>query len=313
MDLISVLMPTYNVEKYIRQAVESVLEQTWKNFEFIIVDDCSKDGTYKILSEYAEKDKRIKLYRNNVNSKICKTLNRALSYAQGNYIVRMDGDDISLPNRFERLYQYLQLHPEIDLVGSNTISIDENGEEIGRKDFLLCNDAIKKGNQYMASIAHIWMAKRNMYEKLEGYRDIPYAEDYDFLLRGEIQEFQYANLNEYLYKVRLRGGNTVSSNGLIQRKTADYVKKLHKLELRTKKDCFDEKKYRCAIFCTENEKRIYYNAAMLLSQAITHKNNKIFMIEYTVKAAIRSKYVFCYLKDAVMIRIIKKMEMHNLL
>ena len=99
MELISVLMPTYNVEKFIRQAVESILNQTWDNFEFIIVDDCSQDRTYEILSEYANKDSRIKLYRNDTNSKICKTLNRALAHASGKYIVPVSYTHLTLPTR----------------------------------------------------------------------------------------------------------------------------------------------------------------------------------------------------------------------
>lgn len=312
MDLISVLMPTYNVEKYIRQAVESVLEQTWKDFEFIIVDDCSQDKTYKILTEYAQKDERIKLYRNNVNSKICKTLNRALAYSKGNYIVRMDGDDISAPNRFERLYQYLQQHSDVDLVGSNTISIDENGIEFGRKSYLYQNRAIQIGNQYMPAIAHIWMARRNVYDELCGYRDIPYAEDFDFLLRGEIKGFHYANINEYLYSVRHRNGNTTSSVGLIQRKTADYVKKIHRYECRDGKDHFDKEEYRKSIVCSKQEQENYCNAAILLSNAIKHKSNKKDMIVLTIKAAMLSPYLFHYLIDAIKMRIIKRMEMHKL-
>lgn len=228
MELISVLMPTYNVEKFVSEAVESILGQTWTNFELIIVDDCSTDHTYDILKKYAAADGRIRLFRNDINSKICKTLNRALSQAKGQFIVRMDGDDISSPDRFEKLYRYLQIHPDVDLVGSNTIAIDENGRELGRKDYLLHNKAIQIGNRYMPAIAHIWMARRKVYDELNGYRDIPYAEDFDFLLRGTIKGFRYANVDEYLYSVRHRNGNTVSSNGLVQRKTANYVKKIHR-------------------------------------------------------------------------------------
>ena len=155
MKLISVLMPTYNVEKFIGAAVESILTQTWTNFELIIVDDCSTDHTYNILKEYAAKDSRIQLYKNEINSKICKTLNKALCHAKGEFIVRMDGDDVSLPDRFERLYQFLVDNPQVDLVGSNVITIDEEGKEIGRKSYIYTNEGIKRGNKYMPCIAHI--------------------------------------------------------------------------------------------------------------------------------------------------------------
>ena len=79
MDLVSVIMPTYNVEKYVGEAIESILNQTYENFEFIIVDDCSTDSTYEICKKYANQDSRIKLYKNSENLKISKTLNFALS------------------------------------------------------------------------------------------------------------------------------------------------------------------------------------------------------------------------------------------
>lgn len=313
MELISVLMPTYNVERFVGEAVESILNQTWTNFEFIIVDDCSTDRTYDILKKYAAKDSRIRLFRNDINSKICKTLNRALSQAKGQFIVRMDGDDISSPDRFEKLYRYLQIHPDVDLVGSNTIAIDENGRELGRKDYLLHNKAIQIGNRYMPAIAHIWMARRKVYDELNGYRDIPYAEDFDFLLRGTIKGFHYANVDEYLYSVRHRNGNTVSSNGLVQRKTANYVKKIHHYERIDGNNHFDKDEYKKFISCSKREQDAYYNAAVILSYAIRNKKNKKRMFLYTIKAALSSPYVFYYLVDAVAMRVIKKMEVHGLL
>ena len=313
MELISVLMPTYNVEKFVGEAVESILSQTWTNFEFIIVDDCSQDNTYEILQSYTAKDSRIKLYRNDVNSKICKTLNRALKHAKGEYIVRMDGDDLSTPDRFEALYQYLQQHPDVDLVGSNTITINEDGVELGRKSYLLHNRAIQLGNRYMTAIAHIWMARRKVYNELHGYRDIPYAEDFDFLLRGKIKGFRYANVDKYLYSVRHRNGNTVSSNGLVQRKTVAYVKKIHRLERLDKQNHFNVDEYKTCISCSQDEQEAYYHAALLLSAAIKNKSNKMMMISRTIRAALSSSYIFSYLIDATMVRIIKKMENHGLL
>ena len=206
----------------------------------------------------------------------------------------------------------MQQHSDVDLVGSNTISIDENGTEFGRKSYLYQNRAIQIGNQYMPAIAHIWMARRNVYDELCGYRDIPYAEDFDFLLRGEIKGFHYANINEYLYSVRHRNGNTTSSVGLIQRKTADYVKRIHRYECRDGKDHFDKEEYRKSIVCSKQEQENYCNAAILLSNAIKHKSNKKDMIVLTIKAAMLSPYLFHYLVDAVKMRIIKRMEMHRL-
>jgi glycosyltransferase involved in cell wall biosynthesis len=93
--LISVIIPTYNVENYIIDSVNSIINQTYKNIEIIIVDDNSNDNTFKILNSLKELDSRIKLYKNNKNLKIVNTLNFAISVSSGEYIARMDGDDIS--------------------------------------------------------------------------------------------------------------------------------------------------------------------------------------------------------------------------
>ena len=133
---ISILMPTYNVETFVEEAVRSILSQTYQNFELIVVDDCSTDNTFTILQDLAEEDDRIILEHNEKNSKICVTLNKAWSLAKGDFIARMDGDDISMPERFSVLLSFLNDHPDIDLVGSQVISIREDGEVISKKQYL---------------------------------------------------------------------------------------------------------------------------------------------------------------------------------
>ena len=135
-DLISVLMPVYNVGHYISDAVESILHQTYKEIELIIVDDCSTDLTWDILQGLAKRDSRIVLLQNSVNSKIVSSLNRALAVAKGNYIARMDGDDIAHVERIGRQYNYLCENPHIALVGVSTISIDECGNEFARQELI---------------------------------------------------------------------------------------------------------------------------------------------------------------------------------
>lgn len=301
--LVSILMPTYNVEKYIREAVSSILNQTYAHFELIIVDDGSTDGTYEILKEMAQTDKRIKLFRNEINLKICKTLNRAFSMSKGEYILRMDGDDISLPQRIECLKEYMDEHPEIMIAGSQVISIDENGSEISHKKYPTSPEAIKKSNRFMSSVLHIWIARREVYQVLGGYREIPYAEDYDFLLRGELKGYKYVNVPQYLYKCRIRRGNTGSANGLEQRKAAAYVQKLHKKEEKDKKDHFNELDYHEFIKCTDKQKKQYAVAAGWLNKAVTTDRHSPAIILDLIKAMRKSKYIANYLLSAVMLRV----------
>ena len=112
---ISVLIPTYNVDKFVEKAVRSIMLQSYDNLEIIIVDDCSADNTFSILQKLANEDSRIKLFRNKENMKIAATLNFALEQATGKYIARMDGDDIADSTRIETLYNYLQEHPKVKL------------------------------------------------------------------------------------------------------------------------------------------------------------------------------------------------------
>ena len=117
MPKISVIMPVYNEpEIYLRAAINSILKQTFADFEFIIIDDCSGPEIASIIHSYT--DNRIRYYRNNENLKIIKTLNRGLELAQGEYVARMDADDISMFKRFEHQVKFLDNNPEIGLVGT---------------------------------------------------------------------------------------------------------------------------------------------------------------------------------------------------
>ncbi|MHA6612412.1 glycosyltransferase family 2 protein [Photobacterium damselae] len=224
---ISVIIPTYNVEKFISEAIYSIINQSKVNVEIIIVDDCSTDDTYQILKNIKLSHPEIVLIRNDKNIKICKTLNKALEQVTGDYIARFDGDDIALP---ERLYSQLQ-HLEkfnLDLVGCQMIAIDEKGIEFSRSSLPVGIERINKTMCLRSPIAHIWLAKKEVYEKLCGYRDIPYAEDYDFILRAIDFGFKCDNSPLYLMKIRHRMGNTSSVAGLEQRKIHNYVLALHK-------------------------------------------------------------------------------------
>lgn len=120
---ISVVMSVYNEEKYIRKAIESILEQTFRDFEFLIMDDGSKDRSLEIIKEYAQKDARI-VYYHQENHGLPYALNELIKRAHGKYIAHMDGDDISFKKRFEVQYRFMERHPEIAVVGANEIAID---------------------------------------------------------------------------------------------------------------------------------------------------------------------------------------------
>lgn len=238
--LISVLIPVYNVEKFVFDAVKSILNQTYKNLEIIIIDDCSTDDTYKIVEELAEQDNRIRLYKNRKNLNIVKTLNFALTKASGELIARMDGDDISAQDRIQKQYEFLLANPNIALVGCSLNLIDQNGDKIGvvnkPSDFNFLRDTVA----FTTPVLHIWLAKSEVYECLEGYRELPYVEDLDFLLRMITAGFEFSNVPDYFgYSVRVeREGNTASTNGLLQLKMHDYAVSLYKERINKGRDTF---------------------------------------------------------------------------
>jgi glycosyltransferase involved in cell wall biosynthesis len=119
-------MAVFNADRYLRQAIESVLAQTYRDFEFLIIDDGSTDRTATILAQYARLDTRIRLISQD-NAGLTKTLNRGIDLARGQFLARMDGDDIALPDRFARQINYLHANPDCVLVGSRVLLIDPQG------------------------------------------------------------------------------------------------------------------------------------------------------------------------------------------
>lgn len=114
--LVSVIMPAYNTEKYISEAIDSILNQTYKNFEFFIIDDCSTDRTAEIIKAY--EDARIIYIHSEKNYGIVYSLNKCINLANGKYIARMDSDDISLPERLREQVEYMELNPNVSIIGT---------------------------------------------------------------------------------------------------------------------------------------------------------------------------------------------------
>jgi glycosyltransferase involved in cell wall biosynthesis len=133
--LISVIMPAFNAEAYISEAISSILSQTYTNFEFIIIDDGSNDRTAAIIKKYAQKDARIKVITLATNRGLAKALNYGLDAAKGTYIARMDADDISLPTRFEQQITYLKNNKNVVAVGGQAELINTKSRVIGLKSF----------------------------------------------------------------------------------------------------------------------------------------------------------------------------------
>ena len=255
--------------------MRSIMLQTYANLEIIVVDDCSTDNTFAILEKLAKEDKRIKLFKNDVNEKIAETLNFALTQATGKYIARMDGDDISHPKRIEILYNYLQENPEVKLVGSNVLSIDEVDNVLKKSTLPESSETIKKVALYTSPILHIWMTYKSIYEKYGSYR-MAGVEDYDFILRLISNNIKLANVQEYIYSVRIRKGNTVSSMGLTQLKLSNYVRKLYKERIKNNscRDSFSLEEYRQVIKINSFQKKMFGLSAFFLRKFLIRKKKE---------------------------------------
>jgi len=133
--LVSVLMPVYNAEQFVAQAIESVLNQTHQNFELICVDDGSQDKSYSILESYAKKDTRIKVFQNEKNTGIGYTRRKLVGLSKGTYIAILDADDIMMPQRLEKQFTFLEKNPDVVVLGGQCVTIDAKGDVTGTKIF----------------------------------------------------------------------------------------------------------------------------------------------------------------------------------
>ena len=206
---ISVIMSVYKGDKYLKEAIESILNQTFTDFEFIIVNDGSTDNSLEIIQSYD--DERIKIINNEKNIGLTKSLNKALKQAKGEYIARQDADDVSLPNRFEEQVKYFEEHPEVVLLGTSVYLIGENEKIVGKR-IVLTKPSIKylfKENQFNHGSV---MFKKEIVNQLGGYNElIRYSQDYELWLRIA-KYYEVRNLTQSLYKLRSHDANIRLTN-----------------------------------------------------------------------------------------------------
>lgn len=176
---ISVIMSVYNGEKFVAEAIDSVLRQTFGDFEFIIIDDGSTDSSLAIIKSYS--DKRIKLIENEANIGLTKSLNKGIAVARGKYVARMDADDISMPKRFEKQYNFMEKNPEIGVLGGQEITF--GNKRLIKTSYLLdedikCFAAFNNPMNHPTIFARAELLKRNPYNP-----DFRYSQDYELWAR----------------------------------------------------------------------------------------------------------------------------------
>lgn len=202
MPRVSVLMGVYNCANTVEKSIDSIVDQTFTDWEFIICDDGSKDNTAAVVQAYAEREPRIKFIQNDRNHGLSYTLNHCLSVATGEYCARMDGDDLCDPTRFQKQIDFLEQHPEYGFVSCRMTRFDENGTydvpeyiesfEPTMMDYI-------KGSPFCHAPV---MIRKSSYDSVNGYRDIPETlcvEDYDLWFRLYAAGIKGYMLQEPLY------------------------------------------------------------------------------------------------------------------
>lgn len=179
---VSVVMPVLNVERFLAEALASILGQSFTDFELVVVDDGSTDSSPAILAEFARRDPRVRVVRQE-QAGLTPALNRGWRLARAAYIARMDGDDVALPDRFERQVAYLDGHPRVGVVGGAFIVLTDAGERLGTITYATADGDLRRDLRRYNCIPHpTAMIRREALEGVGGYR-LERAEDYDLWLR----------------------------------------------------------------------------------------------------------------------------------
>ena len=223
--LVSVLMSVYNGERYLSQAITSILNQSFGEFEFIIIDDGSKDTSWEILTQAADQDTRIRLLRNDSNLGLPKSLNRGLAQVKGAYIARMDADDVSHPERLAKELILLESTPSLVLVGSSYLIIDENGQTIKKECHSVDDTSIRWHMLFHNSFCHSAVMMRA--DVLASYglsynEECRYAQDYELWSRL-MDHGSVANCEEPLISYRLHDSNQGRNFYLEQQEIATSI------------------------------------------------------------------------------------------
>ena len=215
--MISVVLPCHRESaEMFRQALESTLQQTFRDIEIVVVVDGSNSMLEEVLRRYQEQDERLRFCVNKTNQGLPFSLNRGISLAKGEYIARMDADDISLPERLEKELQYLETN-HLDLVGTYCETISDAGEHVGFMYGPTSTDEIYKTLPKEDCIWHpTWLFRKDVWERVGGYDDFPRAQDYHFLLKARKLGIRLGVLPEVCLKYRL------SLGGIGRKKSALY-------------------------------------------------------------------------------------------
>lgn len=223
--LISIIMPVRNGGRFLVEAIDSIRAQSYVNWEMIVVNDGSTDNTTEILADFSQKDNRIKVITNKKSAGIGASLNKALRQAQGHFVARMDGDDISLPNRLALQVDFLEKNKAIVAVGGQAEMIDDGGVTFAFKKFPTDKKILRDMIMWMVPMQHpVMMVRASAYKKCHYDEKMSTAEDVDLMM--QLLRFgEFGNVDEVVYRYR----KADTSNGYHNVKKTFYLTLLSRL------------------------------------------------------------------------------------
>jgi glycosyltransferase involved in cell wall biosynthesis len=202
--IVSVIMPVYNAGEFLVRAIESIRKQTVADFEFLIIDDGSTDDSWTIIKRFAKRDARIRKFRNKKNIGIVKSLNALIPKTKGRFVARMDADDISLPNRFDKQIAYLESNPQLVACGGQEHIMNERGRTIAEKYFpteeKTCYNMIAN---IMVIQPPVLMARGDIFRKLR-YSNHTFKNDDISMHFKLLEQGGFGNVDEVIFKYRKR-------------------------------------------------------------------------------------------------------------
>lgn len=223
---ISVIMSVYNAEVYVVEAIKSILNQSFSDFEFLIIDDCSNDDSINILNLYAQKDARIRIFANKENLGLTKNLNKLIQISNGEFMARMDADDISLSERFNEQIKHFENHPDIDIIGTFSENISNDGTVIGKRKVPVTHEEIRKLLPKLNPLSHPTVMFRTSALKRIGGYDERYKTSQDFHLwyKAIGNGLKLMNIPSVLFQYRM-------DNDYASRKSFQYRMNEFKIKL----------------------------------------------------------------------------------
>jgi glycosyltransferase involved in cell wall biosynthesis len=222
--MVTVLMPAYNAASFLREAIESILKQTYSDFEFIIINDGSSDETENVILSYT--DKRIRYFKNETNLGIIQTLNKGISLARGKFIARMDADDISLPDRLKEQVALMSQHTEMIVCGCDYLIMTGSELKRSRED----NDSdYKKATLLFATcFAHPTVMIRNIFQKTDIRYDGNFIHAEDYKLWTDLAfEGTFGNVAKPLFKYRAHSGQISEKHRAMQHSVSADIRKAY--------------------------------------------------------------------------------------